>query len=40
MAIESRFKQEKEQAFVYEHIQDVGLVYVCRHIIQSGILLP
>ncbi|CAH6947115.1 HTH lysR-type domain-containing protein [Vibrio chagasii] len=30
MAIESRFKQEKEQAFIYEHIQDVGLVYVCR----------
>ncbi|MEG3219475.1 LysR family transcriptional regulator [Vibrio gigantis] len=30
MAIESRFKQEKEQSFVYEHIQDVELVYVCR----------
>ncbi|GAL31409.1 transcriptional regulator LysR family [Vibrio variabilis] len=30
MAIESRFKQDKEQSFVYEHIQDINLVYVCR----------
>ncbi|MDK9736906.1 LysR family transcriptional regulator [Vibrio sp. D404a] len=30
MAIESRFKQDKEQSFVYEHLQDVELAYVCR----------
>lgn len=30
MAIESRFKQDKEKSFVYEHIQDIDLVYVCR----------
>ncbi|WP_117232718.1 LysR family transcriptional regulator [Vibrio maerlii] len=30
MAIESRFKQEKQQAFIYEHLQSADLVYVCR----------
>ncbi len=30
MAIESRFKQDKDPSFIYEHVQDVELVYVCR----------
>ncbi|USD43246.1 LysR family transcriptional regulator [Vibrio sp. SCSIO 43135] len=30
MALETRFKQEKEQSFIYEHVVDVEIAYVCR----------